>query len=46
MEDGLEELKEKLRITQMQLQAERETDSLRHQQVCLCINQDPATQLV
>ncbi|XP_057193282.1 cilium assembly protein DZIP1L [Triplophysa rosa] len=32
MEDGIEELKERLRVTQMQLQAERETDSLRCQQ--------------
>ncbi|XP_051754240.1 cilium assembly protein DZIP1L isoform X2 [Ctenopharyngodon idella] len=32
MEDGIEELKERLRLTQMQLQAERETDSLRRQQ--------------
>uniref|UniRef100_A0A671T4E9 DAZ interacting zinc finger protein 1-like n=1 Tax=Sinocyclocheilus anshuiensis TaxID=1608454 RepID=A0A671T4E9_9TELE len=32
MEDRIEELKEKLRLTQMQLQAERETESLRRQQ--------------
>ncbi|CAM4624284.1 unnamed protein product [Leuciscus chuanchicus] len=31
MEDGIEELKERLRVTQLQLQAERETDSLRRQ---------------
>ncbi|XP_050967910.1 cilium assembly protein DZIP1L isoform X2 [Labeo rohita] len=31
MEDNIEELKEKLRKTQMQLQAERETESLRRQ---------------
>lgn len=43
MEDGIEELKERLRLTQMQLQAERETDSLRRQQVSLCLNQDPAS---
>ncbi|XP_051563455.1 cilium assembly protein DZIP1L isoform X2 [Myxocyprinus asiaticus] len=32
MEDGIEELKERLRVMQMQLQAEREMDSLRQQQ--------------
>ncbi|XP_051568420.1 cilium assembly protein DZIP1L-like [Myxocyprinus asiaticus] len=32
MEDGIEELKERLRVTHIQLQAERETDSLRRQQ--------------
>ncbi|XP_051996595.1 cilium assembly protein DZIP1L-like [Xyrauchen texanus] len=32
MEDGIEELKERLRVTHMQLQAERETDSFRRQQ--------------
>ncbi|KTF81715.1 hypothetical protein cypCar_00030420 [Cyprinus carpio] len=32
MEDRIEELKEKLRLTQMQLQTERETESLRRQQ--------------
>ncbi|XP_067314498.1 cilium assembly protein DZIP1L isoform X2 [Pseudorasbora parva] len=32
MEDGIEELKERLRLTQLQLQAERETDSVRRQQ--------------
>ncbi|XP_026119502.1 cilium assembly protein DZIP1L [Carassius auratus] len=32
MEDRIEELKEKLRLTQMELQAERETESLRRQQ--------------
>lgn len=44
MEDNIEELKEKLRLTQMQLQAERETESLRRQQVSLCLNQDPASE--
>ncbi|XP_043097189.1 zinc finger protein DZIP1L isoform X2 [Puntigrus tetrazona] len=32
MEDGIEELKEKLRLTQMQLQAEKETESLKRLQ--------------
>ncbi|XP_058635362.1 cilium assembly protein DZIP1L isoform X2 [Onychostoma macrolepis] len=32
MEDRIEDLKEKLRLTEMQLQAERETESLRRQQ--------------
>ncbi|TRY72775.1 hypothetical protein DNTS_029733 [Danionella cerebrum] len=32
MEDGIEQLKEKLRLTQMQLQAEKEADSLKRQQ--------------
>lgn len=35
MEDGIEELKEKLRLTEMQLQAERETERLKRQQVSL-----------
>jgi len=42
MEDGIEELKERLRVTQLQLQAERETDILRRQHVSQCLNQDPA----
>lgn len=37
IEDRIEELKEKLRVTQMQLQTERETEK----QVCLCLSQDP-----
>lgn len=45
MEDGIEELKERLRLTQMQLQAEREADSLRRRQVSLCLNQDPASHI-
>lgn len=45
MEDGIEELKEKLRVTQLQLQAERETDNLRRQHVSLCLNQDPASHI-
>lgn len=35
MKDGLEELKEKLRLTQSQLEAEREADAYRRQQVGL-----------
>lgn len=35
MKDGLEELKEKLRLTQSRLEAEREADAYRRQQVCL-----------